>query len=58
MNNKRLRIIMREGQQYIWNPKEYTEYGFCGRFFVVKHIDQWIGMYTIDEILSVECRDV
>ena len=56
--NKRLRIIMREGQQYIWDPKEYTEYDFCGRFFVVKHIDQWIGMYTIDEIFSVECRDV
>lgn len=56
--NKALKIVMRDGQQYIWDPKEYTEYEFSIRFFVVKHTDQWIGMYPIDEILSVECRDV
>lgn len=56
--NKVLKIVMRDGQQYIWDPKEYTEYEFSIRFFVVKHTDQWIGMYPIDEILSVECRDV
>ena len=51
-------IKMADGNTVRWNPSEYTEYDFHGRFFVVIKNDQWIGMYATDQIVAVECRSI
>lgn len=51
-----IRIRLDTGDTVTWPVTPETEYDFCGRFFVVKVKEQWVGMYATDRILSVEVR--
>ena len=49
-----IKILLTNGDVRKWTKDEYTEYDIKGRFFVVIAGDQWIGMYALDHIVSVE----
>ena len=49
-----IRILLSNGETRKWSKDEYTEYDIKGRFFVVIKGDQWVGMYALDSIISVE----
>lgn len=49
-----IRILLTNGETRKWSYEEYTEYDIKGRFFVVIRNDQWIAMYALDSIVSVE----
>lgn len=49
-----IRICLTNGDVRKWDKTEYTEYDVKGRFFVVIYEEQWVGMYALDSIVSVE----
>ena len=53
-----IEIIFRNGEIKQYKPDEYTEYRLCGRLFVVIYEKQWIGIYNLDDIVSVEIGTV
>lgn len=53
-----IEIVFRNGEVAHYKPDEYTEYRLCGRLFVVIYEKQWIGIYNLDDIVSVEIGTV
>lgn len=51
-----IEIILANGDVRTWDTDEYSEYDVKGRFFVIISGEQWIGMYALDQIVSVEVR--
>ena len=49
-----IRILLSNGETRKWSKDEYTEYDIKWRFFVVIKGYQWVGMYALDSIISVE----
>ena len=49
-----LKIMLTNGDVRKWTEKEYTDYDIKGRFFVVLFNEQWVGMYALDHIISVD----
>lgn len=49
-----LEIVLDTGDTRIWKSDEYTDYDIKGAFFVVMNGFRWVGMYTINHIVSVE----
>ena len=53
-----LTIKLSDGDVRSWPKNMYDEYDIQGRFFVVIRGDQWVGMYGLDSIVSVEVDDL
>lgn len=49
-----IKITLTNGDVRKWERNEYTEYDIKGRFFVVLYEDQWVGMYAMNSVVSVE----
>lgn len=49
-----IKILLTNGETRKWSKGEFTEYDIKGRFFVVIDNEQWVGMYALDSIVSVE----
>ena len=49
-----LTIKLSNGDVREWIKGTYDEYDIQGRFFVVIRGNQWVGMYGLDSIVSVE----
>lgn len=47
-------IYFKSGEVRRYKPEEYTEYKYDGRFFIVIRNSQWIGMYNLDSLESIE----
>lgn len=43
-----------EAEKAIWSPSRYTEYFVTKTLFVVKNGDQWVGIYPLENIRSIE----
>ena len=52
-----LEILLTNGEMKTWNNDQYTDYAVKGRFFIVINNNQWVGMYGLDQIVSMECRE-
>lgn len=51
-----LTIKLSNGDVREWIKGTYDKYDIQDRFFVVIRGDQWVGMYGLDSIVSVEVR--
>lgn len=47
-------IVFKNGEVKIYGKEEYTDYKYCGAVFAVIKRNQWIGIYSMDEIRSIE----
>jgi len=47
-------IVFKNGDVKIYGPDEYTDYRYFKEVFVVLKRNQWIGIYSMDEIRSIE----
>lgn len=54
MNNKDIIIEFKNGENCYYNSKEYTDYQYDGKYFIVIYDEQWIGFYNLDEVRYIE----
>lgn len=49
-----LKILFKDGETKIYKKKEYTDYLYDRKSFIVVRKKQWIGIYNLDCIISIE----
>lgn len=47
-------IVFKNGDIKVYDVTEYTDYKYLGDVFVVIKKNQWIGIYSMSEIKSIE----
>lgn len=48
-----IRITFRNGNTAKWKKKEYTDYKYDGKAFIIIRDGEWVGIYNMDSIISV-----
>lgn len=52
--NKDIVITLRDGDIIIWSENEYDDYSYEGSVFVVIRNNEWVGIYNMKDVVSVE----
>ena len=52
-----LRIVFKDGSIRKYKKKEFTDYYYDRKVFVVIKKKQWVGIYNIDAIATVEYEE-
>ncbi len=52
-----LKIVFKNGETKKYKPDEFTDYYYDRKVFVVLKKKQWIGIYNIDCVASVEYKE-
>ena len=48
-----IKIVFKNGCIVKWKKKEWTDYKYDGKLFIVIKNGEWVGFYNIDSIVSV-----
>lgn len=48
-----IRIVLKNGCVIKWKKKEWTDYKYDGRYFIIVKNKKWIGFYNLDSIISI-----
>lgn len=48
-----IRIVFKSGSVAKWKKKEYTDYKYDGKVFIIIKDEQWVGFYNMDSVVSV-----
>lgn len=51
-----IRIVLKNGCVVKWKKKQWTDYEYDGKCFVVINKKQWVGIYNMDNIISVTVK--
>lgn len=49
-----IEIVLRNGNMAHYNPEDYTDYKYDGKYFIVIYKKQWIGFYNLDCVEYIE----
>ena len=52
----KITIIFKDGKAVRWKKKDFTDYWYDGKCFIVIRKRQWVGIYNLDELESVTVR--
>ena len=58
MTDKWITIVFKNGEVCHYSPSEYTDYQYDGKYLIVIHESQWIGMYNLKEIRYIEVSSI
>lgn len=50
---KMIKIVFKNGCICKWKRKEYTDYKYDGKCFIIIKNEQWVGIYNMDSIVSI-----
>lgn len=56
MDNAVIRVNMKTGTDE-WLPNEWDDYSYEGAIFVVKREGNWVGIYNMDNVLSITVEE-
>ena len=52
-----IRILFNNGEVVKWKKKKkYTDYRYDGRYFIVIRDKQWVGLYNLDCVATIEIK--
>lgn len=49
---ERIEITFKNGKKCVWDKTEFNEYSYDGKFIIIKKDDRWVGMCSVDALLS------
>lgn len=52
-----IEIVFRNGDICHYEPEEYTDYRYDGKYFIVIREKQWIGFYNLDCVEYIEVKN-
>ena len=52
-----IRIVFKNGEVIKWKRKDFTDYTYDRKCFIVIRKKQWVGIYNLDCIATIEYRD-
>lgn len=51
-----IRIVLKNGCVVKWKKKQWTDYKYDGKCFVVFNKKRWVGIYNMDSVISVTVK--
>ncbi len=48
-----IKMVFKNGCVVKWKKKEWTDYKYDGKLFIIIKDGEWVGFYNIDSIVSV-----
>lgn len=51
-----IRIVLKNGKVLKWKKKEWDDYKYDGKYFIVVKNGNWIGFYNLDNIISIRIK--
>lgn len=51
-----VRIVLKNGKVLKWKKKEWDDYKYDGKYFIVVKNGNWIGFYNLDNIISIRIK--
>lgn len=48
-----IKIVFKNGCLCKWKRKEYTDYKYDGKCFIIIKDEQWVAFYNMDSIVSI-----
>lgn len=48
-----IKVVFKNGSIAKWKKKEYTDYKYDGKVFIIIKDEQWVGFYNMDSVVSV-----
>lgn len=48
-----IKIVFKNGCICKWKRKEYTDYKYDGKCFIIIKDEQWVGIYNMGSIVSI-----
>lgn len=48
-----IKITMANVNVVTWDEKDYTDYKYDGKFFIIIQDGQWVGFYNLDHVISI-----
>ena len=52
-----IKIVFQNGDMYTYASKKYTEYIYDGKYFIVIHKKQWIGLFNLNCVEYIVVED-
>lgn len=52
----KVRIVFKDGREKVYGKKEFTDYDYDRKCFIVIRKKQWVGIYNLNEIRSIEAK--
>ncbi len=52
-----IEIVLRNGYIVRWRKKQWTDYKYDGKCFIVIKDNEWIGIYNLDSIISIVIKN-
>lgn len=49
-----LRIVFKNGEVIKWKKKQFTDYKYDGKCFIVILKKQWVAIYNLDCLAAIE----
>ena len=49
---ERIEITLVNGNKFVWDETQFTDYIYDGKCFIIKQNDKWVGLYPVDALLS------
>ena len=49
-------ITFKDGDIAHYEPDQYTDYRYDGKYFIVVYNEQWIGLYNLDDIKRIDVK--
>lgn len=48
-----IKVVFKNGSVVKWKPREYTDYKYDGKCFIIIRNGQWVGFYNMDSVVSI-----
>lgn len=52
----KVKIVFQDGNEKVYKDKEFTDYCYDRKCFIVIKKKQWVGIYNLDSIKSIEVK--
>lgn len=49
----KIKIVFKDGEQVTWKKKQFTDYMYDRKCFIVIRKKQWVGIYNLDCISCI-----
>lgn len=49
-----IKITFKNGEKTEWCKSSYDDYRYDGKCFIIVKDGQWVGIYNLDSVMSVE----
>lgn len=52
-----IKIIFKNGSVAKWRKKEFTDYKYDGKCFIIIKDERWVGIYNMDAVISIIIKE-